>query len=349
MTNDMQIKVSIIIPVYNTEQYLQRCLDSIQSQTYSFLEVVLVDDGSTDNSGRICDEYAQKDSRFNVIHKENKGVTKARIDGFNASQGEYVFFIDADDTIEEDAIEKLVDNSQKFKVDISICQISIVVDGKKMLQYRAARRGYYTKNDIQRLLNENFLFDVNSHRSGFPLYLCGKLFKRDVLVNKLERGNGFWYGEDMIALLSIVKETESLYFLEESLYNYYQTHTQVTRKSFASLYPQYTKIWNCLAETDTDGNFKTQLPHRIWWFIMVGLGIHTSEHSDFAFFKKQFYIVRETPIVQRKIFDAHFYKALPLTHKVLHYLFKKKWSRLYYITVKYDLFKKINKLAFYKK
>lgn len=342
-------QISIIVPVYNVEDYLRQCLDSIIAQTFTDWECIFVDDGSKDGSGRICDEYAQKDDRFKVIHKENGGVAKARIDGFNASQGEYVFFIDADDTIEADAIEKLFKNSQKYNVDISICQISVVVDGNKTQQYRAAGHGYYTKDDLQRFLKENFLFDVNSHRSGFPLYLWGKLFKREVLVDKLERGNGFWYGEDMVAILSIVEETGSLYISDKSLYNYYQYPMQVTRKSFDSLYPQYVKVWNCLEETDTDGIFDTQLPQRMWWVVMSGLKTFINRESDFRAFRKLFSMVRDTPIVQRKIFDAHFYKALPLTHKVLHYLFKKKWSRLYYITVKYDLFQKINKLAFYKK
>ena len=95
----MTPKVSIIVPVYNTEKYLRPCLDSIQAQTFTDFEAILVDDGSTDSSGIICDEYAAQDSRFVVVHKKNEGVAKARDYGFNKSIGEYVTFVDSDDYI----------------------------------------------------------------------------------------------------------------------------------------------------------------------------------------------------------------------------------------------------------
>ncbi|HJA50079.1 MAG TPA: glycosyltransferase, partial [Candidatus Fusicatenibacter intestinipullorum] len=94
-----KVKISVIIPVYNVEKYLKRCLDSVINQTYKNLEIILIDDGSTDNSGKICDEYAQKDERIIVIHKENGGVSSARNKGLDICIGDYISFIDSDDWI----------------------------------------------------------------------------------------------------------------------------------------------------------------------------------------------------------------------------------------------------------
>ena len=101
-------KISVIVPIYNTEKYLKRCFDSILSSTYENLEVILVDDGSPDNSGKICDEYAARDSRIRVIHKKNGGLSSARNAGLDIATGDYVTFVDSDDYIASDIYEKLV-------------------------------------------------------------------------------------------------------------------------------------------------------------------------------------------------------------------------------------------------
>lgn len=109
--------ISVIVPVYKAEKYLHRCVDSILAQTYTNFELILVDDGSPDNSGAICDEYAVKDSRVRVFHKKNGGVTAARADGVNISKGEWITFVDADDTIPIEALSTLYKNVDK-NIDI---------------------------------------------------------------------------------------------------------------------------------------------------------------------------------------------------------------------------------------
>ena len=119
MTN--QPLVSIIVPVYNVEPYLRKCLDSILAQTYQNWECILVDDGSKDCSGAISDEYANKDNRFIVVHKQNEGVTKARITAFDHSKGELVTFVDADDYVESEYVEKLSKPIVEENVDMVSC------------------------------------------------------------------------------------------------------------------------------------------------------------------------------------------------------------------------------------
>ena len=104
-------KVSIIVPVYNVEKYVERCIESIIKQSYKNLEIILIDDGSKDNSGKICDEYAEKDNRIKVIHKKNGGLSDARNTGLNIADGEYICFIDSDDYIHKDLVK---DNLEKL-------------------------------------------------------------------------------------------------------------------------------------------------------------------------------------------------------------------------------------------
>ena len=113
--------ISVIVPIYNVEKYLDRCVDSIINQTYKNLEIILVDDGSPDNCLAICDSWAEKDRRIKVIHKENGGVSSARNSALDIASGDYIGFVDSDDWIEPDMYEILIKNAKKYDADISRC------------------------------------------------------------------------------------------------------------------------------------------------------------------------------------------------------------------------------------
>ena len=129
-------KISVIVPVYNVEQYLERCVDSIINQTYKNLEIILVNDGSTDNSGQLCDELAKKDSRIRVIHKENGGVSEARNFGVKEISGEYVIFIDSDDYINKRMINVLYSQIKLEEADVSVCGVMNVYENNHIPQAR---------------------------------------------------------------------------------------------------------------------------------------------------------------------------------------------------------------------
>ena len=113
--------ISVIVPVYNVENYLEKCLYSLLNQTYSNIQIVLIDDGSTDKSGKICDSYLEKDKRIVVYHTSNRGVSSARNLGLANSKGKYIYFLDPDDYLEVDALEKLHDHIEKFATDLVQC------------------------------------------------------------------------------------------------------------------------------------------------------------------------------------------------------------------------------------
>lgn len=119
----MEDLISVIVPVYKVEKYINKCVDSIINQTYTNLEIILVDDGSPDNCGNICDEYAKKDNRIKVVHKENAGVSSARNIGLEKSSGKYITFIDADDYVEKNYCEELLNILKIENADCVACRL----------------------------------------------------------------------------------------------------------------------------------------------------------------------------------------------------------------------------------
>ena len=123
--------ISVIVPVYNVEKYISRCIESIMKQTYKNIEIILIDDGSTDNSGKICDEYSLKDDRINVIHKKNGGLSDARNTGLDIAKGKYISLIDSDDFVSKFFIETLYNTCKNENCEIAICEYERVYEEKE--------------------------------------------------------------------------------------------------------------------------------------------------------------------------------------------------------------------------
>lgn len=122
----MEIKVSVVIPIYNAEEYLNKCIDSILEQSLKEIEIILINDGSIDRSGEICDEYAMKDERIRVIHKVNEGVSRARNRGIVEASGKYIMFVDSDDYVNQEYCKCLYDLSEKYKNNLVICGFNMI-------------------------------------------------------------------------------------------------------------------------------------------------------------------------------------------------------------------------------
>ena len=174
----MSQTISIVIPVYNVEKYLPECLDSVVNQTYTNLQIILVDDGSTDNSGKICDEYAEKDSRITVIHQENQGAGAAKNTGLELIKGDYFSIIDSDDYLEQNYYEKLVCFLQKYKADITQCNFyNLLVNEKIKRQLNFKYSNYKISNSKQYLFE--MLYDWK-----YSVF-WNKLFKTSLLNNSI--------------------------------------------------------------------------------------------------------------------------------------------------------------------
>ncbi len=203
--------ISIIIPVYNVEKYLRKCLDSIINQTYKKLEIILIDDGSTDNSGKICEEYAKKDDRIIVIHKENAGVSSARNRGIELANGKYIGFIDSDDWIEENMYETLYQNLLQFDVDISMCNYSIIRNHKKTFHKHDLEDGILidNKKEFFELLRLNY----------YKGFLWNKLFKSEI-IKEMRMREPIYVCEDLLFIAEVATKCKNFYFDNQCLYNY---------------------------------------------------------------------------------------------------------------------------------
>lgn len=254
----MGIQVSIIVPVYNTERHLCTCLDSIISQTFSDFEVILVDDGSTDSSGKICDEYAAKDSRFVVVHKQNEGVAKARITAFEHSRGKLITFIDADDYVSSEYIEKLVQPIVQNGFDMVTCDYYEIDDGF-IKEPTAKLTGEFSNQEIIDFISHHYFYDTKCKGFGMTHYLWTKMVKREFVKDGLDKGIGLWIGEDQVSLFEMLSKVSSLCMLPDRLYFYVQHPGQTVKKydysiwsSIILMFEKYREILG-IRNIDTNG------------------------------------------------------------------------------------------------
>lgn len=211
--------ISVLIPVYNTEPFLRDCLNSVINQTYTNFEVILVDDGSTDQSGAICDEFALKDNRFKVIHQENQGVAIARIVGFDNCQGELISFIDSDDYVSPDFLEQLSKPIINEGADIVCCDLYRIINHTKVSLGKIVS-GAFRGESLRDFISNRFLFNQQTKCSGIPPGLTTKMVRRSFVKDGLLLGKGLWFGEDTIGFLQMLTRCECLVILPSKLYNY---------------------------------------------------------------------------------------------------------------------------------
>lgn len=202
--------VSVIVPVYNVEKYLRRCLDSVINQTYKKLEIILVDDGSTDRSGEICDEYAKKDKRIKVIHKENGGLSSARNAGMARCSGYYIFFLDGDDELCQACIELMCQKGADGKYDIVVSPYVTIENGKRKSPFKHSESKEMEVREALKELLMSELFDVSA---------CGKLYRSDI-VRDIRFPEGMLC-EDNGTTYRFFMNAEKVFYLGNTLYIYY--------------------------------------------------------------------------------------------------------------------------------
>ena len=265
--------VSIIIPIYNAEKYLRRCLDSIVSQSFKDYEVLLIDDGSTDNSGKICNEYTYKYKNFKVFHKENEGSASARNYGLVRAEGNYIIFVDADDFVHEEYVDYLYKAIIKTGADIVQCQYKIV-DDKSVIDYSLV-------HEIpQKYSNIEFL-ELFCEKKNYVdiVVLWNKIYKKSLFDNLyFPVGKGI---DDDYLICQIVYRAKQIIIISECLYYYYMSSNSQMRSK-----PSLKKIDNIDAirsqleflETIHERRLYDKLLYRYYAAIL----------DDFYFLKKYF-------------------------------------------------------------
>ncbi|MBR2134362.1 MAG: glycosyltransferase [Eubacterium sp.] len=204
----MEPLITVIVPVYKVEKYLDRCVESIVNQTYTNLEIILVDDGSPDNCPQMCDAWAEKDNRIKVIHKENGGVSSARNAALDIAKGDYIGFVDSDDYVDKTMYEKLYQEGKEKSCDLVICNNYNVIDDK-LIKAGDYKNYFYSGNLISCFLTGKF--EVNA--------TCNKMYKR-IAIGNIRFDESLKVGEDLLFNYYVIKNCDCVITIEDSLYYY---------------------------------------------------------------------------------------------------------------------------------
>lgn len=216
------VKVSVIIPIYNGENFIEFCIKDVLNQTLKDIEIILINDGSIDNTLNICQKYSEYDDRITLINQENKGVSISRNIGINKSNGEYICFIDCDDRVDNDYLESLYYIAKNKNVRMVCCDISCVDTNNKFISKKTMESGYYSEEIALKKL-----FEFKNLNWG-P---CGKLFSSDLIKNKVDFPNLHVY-EDLVFVYKCIFNAEQIFYTDKCSYYYIHRENNGAMKNF---------------------------------------------------------------------------------------------------------------------
>lgn len=268
--------LSIIVPVYNNKDYLEECIVSIIRQKYDDIEILLIDDGSTDGSGEICDIYQGIDKRIRVIHQENRGCVFTRQRGLKVSKGSYIGFVDSDDWIAEDMYERLMAVAEQEKCDIVSMGYTIVAGEVRKEEHDGTLLGIYEKDKNLDILLSNMMYDMERKKRGVQPSLCSKVFRREILEKEFAKiDERITMGEDAAIFYPCCLKAEKIFIMQEYKY-FYRVHNKSMCRSinadiFTKIYIFYQYMEKIVSEYKGKYGLLKQLKKYIWNFLGSGI------------------------------------------------------------------------------
>ena len=263
--------ISVVVPVYNAEKYLDKCIESIINQKYSNLEIILVDDGSKDNSLGLCKKYAKNDKRIKVIPKENGGVSTARNVGIEAASGDFIAFIDSDDYIDENMYFNMIQKASEYECDIVMCDCYKVNCDKKEVFTHDIRSGFYNKEQLySEYFGKLLMLDSINYPPTVSNWLM--LISADIIKdNKLKYKEGIKFSEDLLFGSQVMYYANSFYYLKgECYYNYTNNPTSVTNTYYEKKWDNFMKLYKekkAFFEMRKDFDFSKQIYYCLLFFV----------------------------------------------------------------------------------
>lgn len=231
-------KISIIVPVYNVELYLEKCICSILSQTFTDFELLLIDDGSTDKSGEICDKYQCLDSRIQVIHKENQGVSEARNTGIKEASGKYIMFCDGDDCVEADWCQVLFEVIEEDPLGYCLCNVCYVSVRGNTIDQR-----YQDTSQLTRTMPRSDYYTL--YKSGLSGYVWNKIYLRTAIIEKrIFFSSSLSIGEDVVFNTAYFQLCDSIKYVDSPLYRYFQRGNSASHSYLPRIMEQSVAIFN---------------------------------------------------------------------------------------------------------
>ncbi|MCT2160841.1 glycosyltransferase family 2 protein [Granulicatella adiacens] len=252
----MEPKISIIVPVYNVEQYLERCVESLMSQSYKNIEILLINDGSTDNSGKLCDEIAKRDSRITVYHKENGGLSDARNYGVDKATADFVGFVDSDDYVDEDMYEVLLSNLLKYDAEISFCRLYDVYNDQVLKDESKNEPYLMTSEEAIKMVLEAKIFSVTA---------VNKLYKKSLFNQiRFEKGK---IAEDAFLMVDLLSRCQKIAATEVHKYYYMHRENSITTQKFTPKFLNVIEAYekNAKIVAEKYPNLQYQADTRICW------------------------------------------------------------------------------------
>ena len=330
----MKSKVSVIIPIYNVEKYLDRCVQSVRNQTLRDIEIILVDDGSPDNCPAMCDEYAKLDTRIKVIHKENAGLGYARNSGLEIASGEYVAFVDSDDFVNADMYEKLYNTAKSNKLDTCYCSFKYYNSKTSRFRSRSEVKDFTVFKDNMAV--KSFLLDMIGPNLGYPhevkylMCVWKAIYSLDIikLNNILFDNEKVIASEDILFHCLYLPKAKSVGFIPDCCYNYCDNENSISRTYDNK---KFHRIVKCLYEVRRrlDKNFSLHeyLPHyQRYLFLSIRSVIFHEVFNVKASIsiKRKNIKCRLRNEVYSPLFEDFQYKKLDIKRRILYTLLKYK-------------------------
>lgn len=296
-------KISVIVPVYRAESVLKRCVDSILSQTYENLELILIDDGSPDRSGEICDRYAENDARVQVIHKENGGVAAARNSGLDVATGDYCTFVDSDDCIEHVMYQSMMEIAVQYDCDVVMCDCVKEYGDRTEIYTHNIRSGYYSRSQIEEEYFPHLLMMPNvEYPPTISNWLCIYRQRRKPTCNRKDTKNnnilsahselcmryeeGIRFSEDLLFGAELLYHANSFYYMKgQCFYHYYMNPQSATHTFVADKWQDYSRLYKRIEDKFSgcgEYDFSHQIDLVLLFFVYNAVGdiISTTKLED---------------------------------------------------------------------
>ncbi len=270
-------KISIIVPIYNVEQYLRECLESLIKQTFQDIEIIAVNDGSLDGSGQICDQYALMDERVKVFHQANAGVSEARNYGLEHASGEWILFVDGDDWVEPSLCQTLLQAAMQSKADLVLCGHFWNYPNQEYPVRMFSEDRYIDPLNIRRIILDSTL--VESSCVSNATYVWGKLWRSSLLRGNVRFKSNLKWGEDQLFNLNGLTNVTRAFHLKQSLYHYRINATSITnsyKKNRIEMLNDYLYELKAYvdASIDTDSYLKELYDRRVLYTLILFVNIH---------------------------------------------------------------------------
>lgn len=341
----MRPKVSIIVPVYNVEKYIHRCIESLINQTLKDIEIILVDDESPDSCPFICDEYAKKDPRIKVIHKKNEGLGLTRNAGLEIANGEFIAFIDSDDWVDQTMYETLYNTAQKNKCDTVYCSLQYYYSPNKIIPFKEVNEEtfFQGRKEIDTFLLD-MLAPLPTYHSDvkYMVSVCKAIYSKNIIKNHHLRfvSERIIASEDMVFHTQYLKVSEKIGFIPKYFYNYFQnensishTYTEIKIKRLKKFILEMDSIFS---QSYNKSDYYIRLQRKALHYLRISLYIKYQITKSQSYIKK---IKEFKQLCSDEIFSIALtdypYHLLPIKHRLFYFFAKYKITPLLILMYKF--------------